>query len=374
MHGAISRKRAVFSLLFVVAALAVVATGVVIVSNRQWRIQPTFRVRADFASIGGINLGDRVRVQGMDAGVVEKIDAPPAPGGMVTLWFRIDEKLRPLIRADAKAQIASQGIVGAKVVEIRPGLPNAPALADSGRIAAEPTPELSDLIRDATGALKRVDAVARAAEHGLGEINAIATSIREGKGSLGRFIQDEEAYRKLLALSDRGSRTLNDVEENLAALKRTWPLSRYFDDRAFYDRERVLYKPGSDREGKTLNPDVLFEPGRSVLTPGGRIVLDEIASWFKRAKNGKTEVVIAAFSDDRRDPDLTQILTQEQADSVRRYLVTVHGFDTVGWFGTRKVAAIGFGTQMPRTMADAGGTAAPGPGRRVEIILFTPRT
>ena len=27
-----------------------------------------------------------------------------------------------------------------------------------------------------------------------------------------------------------------ELEENLAALKRTWPISRYFNDRAFYDR------------------------------------------------------------------------------------------------------------------------------------------
>jgi phospholipid/cholesterol/gamma-HCH transport system substrate-binding protein len=372
MHRAISRKRAALSALFVTAILATGVAGVVVVANRQWRIQPTFRVRADFTTIGGINVGDRVRVQGMDAGVVEKIEPPPAPGGMVTLWFRIDGKLRPLVRADARAQIASQGVVGAKVVEIRPGLPDAPGLPESGRIAAESTAELSDLIADATSALKRVDAVARTAEHGLGEINAIATSIREGKGSLGRLVQDEEAYQKLIALSNRGSRTLNDVEENLAALKRTWPLSRYFDDRAFYDRERVLYKPGADRDSKTLNPDALFEPGRSVITPGGRVLLDEIAAWFKRTKGNKTEVVIAAFSDDRRDPDLTQILTQEQADSVRRYLVARHGLDTVGWFGTRKVAAIGFGNQLPRTVADAADATVP--GRRVEIILFTPRT
>ena len=66
------------------------------------------------------------------------------------------------------------------------------------------------------------------------------------------------------------------------------------------------------------------------------------------------------------------MLTQEQADAVRNYLVTRHSLDSIGWFGTRKVAAIGFGTHVPRAMADDGGT--PPPARRVEIILFTPRT
>ena len=372
MHRAISRKRALFSAVFVLAALAVGASGVFVVASRQWRVQPTFLARAEFAAIGGINVGDRVRVQGMDAGVVERIEPPAEPGGAVTLWFRVDERLRNLVRSDASAQIASQGVVGAKVVEIRPGRPDAPALPESGRIAAEATPELSDLIRDASASLRRVDAVAVAAERGLGEINVIASTIREGKGSLGRLVRDDEAYRRLLALSDSSTRTLTNLEENLAALKRTWPLSRYFDDRAFYDRERVLFKPGSDRESRTLDPDTFFEPGRSVLTPGGRKLLDEIAAWFKRAKTSKTEVVIAAFSDDQRDPDLTQMLTQEQADSVRKYLVDRHSLDSVGWFGTRKVAAIGFGNQVPRTLADA--AASNGPGRRVEIILFTPRT
>jgi phospholipid/cholesterol/gamma-HCH transport system substrate-binding protein len=372
MRRAISKRRALLDALFVLAVLTIGGAGIVMVAGRQWRMQPTFQARAEFATIGGINVGDRVRIQGMDAGVVERIEPPVAPGGPVTLWFRIDEKLRGLVRSDATAQITMQGVVGAKVVEIRPGLPDAPSLPELGRIATESSPELTDLLREATGTLKRVDAVALAAERGLGEVNAIATTIREGRGSLGRLVQDEEAYRRLLALSDRGTRTLNDLEENLAALKRTWPLSRYFDDRAFYDRERVLFKPGSDRESKTLNPDTLFEPGRSVLTPGGRILLDEIAAWFKRTKKTKTEIVIAAFSDDRRDPDLTQMLTQEQADSVRTYLVGKHGVDSVGWFGSRKVAAIGFGNQPPRTLAESGSTQEP--SRRVEIILFTPRT
>lgn len=372
MRHAISRGRALIITLFVAAIVAVGAAGVVRVAGRQWKIQPTFTARAEFATIGGINVGDRVRVQGMDAGVVEAIEPPRAPGGLVSLRLRVDETLRHLVRADARARVGAQGIVGAKVVEIAPGKPDAPALPADGHLASEPTPELSDLIRDASLALRRVDAVATAAERGLGEINAIAASINAGKGTLGRLVQDEEAYQKLVALTDRGSRTMNDLDENLAALKRTWPLSRYFDDRAFYDRERVLFKPGADRESRTLDPDALFEPGRSVLTPGGRALLDGISSWFKRSTKSKTEVVIAAFSDDRRDPDLTQMLTQEQADAVRRYLVERYSIDTIGWFGSRKVAAIGFGTGSPRTLADA--TRDVAPGRRVEIILFTPRT
>ena len=126
--------------------------------------------------------------------------------------------------------------------------------------------------------------MADAAEQGLGEVNAIAAAVRKGEGSLGKLVADDEAYRKLISLSQRGERTLDDVEENLAALKRTWPLSRYFNDRAFFDRERVLFHPGSERDSRTLRGDDLFEPGRSVLTARGRVKLDEVGAWFKRVK------------------------------------------------------------------------------------------
>ena len=370
MWREVGRWRALVSLGFVLAVLALAGFGLTQVARRQWRTQETFHVRADFATIGGVGAGQRVRIQGVDAGVVESIVPPTVPGGPVRLVFRIDERLRPLVRVDAVARIAAEGVVGAKVVEIVPGRPDAAPLPELGAIAAERPIEVADLLRDASAALRRVDAVASAAERGLGEINAIAATIRKGEGSLGKLVKDDEAYRKLMAISDRGERTLTDLDENLAALKRTWPLSRYFNDRAFFDRDRLLFHPGADREGQTLRESDLFETGRAVLTAPGRKRLDEVASWFKKVRRPTSEVVIAAFTDDGRDPDLAQILTQEQADAVRKYLVDRHAIGTVGWFGSRKVAAVGFGVQVPRALAE--NTPEP-PARRVEIILFTPQ-
>jgi phospholipid/cholesterol/gamma-HCH transport system substrate-binding protein len=372
MQREIGRWRALANAGFVLAVLAVAGFGVTEVSRRQWRVQRTFPVKARFAAIGGVEKGDRVRVQGIDAGVVEAVIPPAAPGEQVTLAFRIDARLRPLVRSDAVARIVSEGVVGAKVVEIAPGRPDAPPLADGGLIGAEKPVEVADLLQDARTSLQRIDAVASAATQGLGEINAIAGSIRKGEGSLGKLVQDDAAYRKLVSLSDRGERTLNDLEENLAALKRTWPLSRYFNDRAFFDRDRVLFHPGDVRDSRTLREGELFEPGRSVLTADGRRKLDGVGQWLKQASRAKSEVVIAAFTDDAGDSELAQALTQEQADAVRKYLVSHHAIDSAGWFATRKVASVGFGTETPRALP--GQERRDQPARRVEVILFTPQS
>jgi phospholipid/cholesterol/gamma-HCH transport system substrate-binding protein len=368
--------RALASAGFVLAVLALAGFGVRQVASRQWRVQRTFLVRADFDSIGGVGEGDRVRVQGIDAGVVAAVEPPAEPGKPVRLVFRVDARLQPLVRSDAVARILTEGVVGAKVVEIVPGRPGAAPLGPLGVIGSERPPDLADLMARASGSLRRVDAVADAAERGLTEVNAIAAAVRRGEGSLGKLVRDDEAYRKLIGLSRRGERALGDLEENLAALKRTWPLSRYFQGRAFFDRERVLFHPGSERDSRTLREDELFEPGRAALTAQGRTRLDDVAAWFKSTKRAGSEVVIAAFTDAPLDPELAQVLTQEQAEAVRKYLIARHAIDSAGWFSTRKVAAVGFGTDTPSPTAEglAGAQAARDrPPRRVEIILFTPQ-
>lgn len=118
--------------------------------------------------------------------------------------------------------------------------------------------------------------------------------------------------------------------------------------------------------------DDLFQPGRAVLTLGGQRQLDDFARWFGRTQRPRsTEIVIAAFTDQLAgDEDLAQALTQEQAEAVRNYLTRRHSIDSAGWFASRKVAAVGFGTQAPRLITDA---AQARPARRIEIFLFTPQ-
>ncbi len=66
---------------FALAVMALAGFGLYQVAGRHWRVQPMFRVRAEFATIGGLEAGHRVRLQGIDAGVVERVIAPPSRAG-----------------------------------------------------------------------------------------------------------------------------------------------------------------------------------------------------------------------------------------------------------------------------------------------------
>src|SRR5579864_4165083 len=132
MSSEIGRLRAFANAGFALVVLALAGYGMVQVAGRRWQWQETFRARAEFEQIGGLEVGDRVRVQGVNAGVVERVVPPSAPGSPVTILLRLDARLSPLVRADAVARIVTQGVVGAKAVEIVPGSPQAPPLAETG--------------------------------------------------------------------------------------------------------------------------------------------------------------------------------------------------------------------------------------------------
>ncbi|RUL81757.1 MCE family protein [Tautonia sociabilis] len=371
MRREIGPLRALANGIACLGILGMAGFGAVQVAGKNWQVQETYRLRAEFETVGGLEPGGRVFVQGVDAGVVESIEPPGEPGGPVSLVLRIDARLRPLIRTDARARIVSQGVVGAKVVELSPGSPDAEVLPDGGLVTSEPPVELADLMREATEALDRIDAAAEAAERGLSEINAIASAIRGGEGTIGRLLTDDEPVDRLVSLTDRGERTLTDLQDNLNALKNTWPISRYFSRRGYDDRELALYRPEATRHALMLAETDLFEPGRAVLTEAGRGRLDEVARWAKEHLSTRTEVVVAAYSDDSLDAQLAERLTQQQAEAVRSYLVGSHRIDSAGWFRSRTVAAVGFGRHRPRVPSVE--PQGIGPERRVEIILFTPQ-
>src|SRR5580704_6181486 len=104
----------------VVAAVALGAVGVFAIGSRGWYGKDALHVRTGFPEIRGVEVGTRVRIQGIDAGEVVEIVPPESPDGNVVLRLRLKGEYRHLVRASSTVQIVSEGMIGGKVLEIRP--------------------------------------------------------------------------------------------------------------------------------------------------------------------------------------------------------------------------------------------------------------
>jgi len=344
MSRSLTRLQAILLGGVVLAGLLLTAVGVFAVGSRQWLWNDTFHVTVGFAQIRGVEVGTRVRVQGIEAGEVEKVEAPAVPGGEVVLRLRLGGNLRQLIRADASAQIVTEGMIGGKVLEIDPGSAAASPVEDNARIASRATSDLTDV---------------------LGQMHAALEGIRTGQGTVGKFMTDPEAYTRVVTLLQQSHETLSTFQQDADALKRLPVVRSYVED-----YQALLVRPTCARNRQCFAEAELFEPGRAVLTEEGRQRLNELGPWLAGLKCKGSDVVVASFADPKHtEPAVARTLTREQSEAVLAYLKRQHSIQKLGWFSWRKVTALGLGT-IPPPLSEK----QPLPPSRVEVLIFVPQT
>jgi len=376
MTEKMSEFRAFVLALFVLLAGSAGVYGLFAVGSHEWLFAESFELRAEFASISGIHPGTRVRIQGLDAGLVARIAPPAEPGQPVTLHLRMDASLKSLIRRDAVASLASQGIVGARVIEIHPGS-SAAEVAQPGELLATERPiELNEVLAKAyqSGlelgeAGQELRAMGKKMDSILTRIDIVAAKVEQGEGTLGKLVMSDDAHRAALELMTSGDQMMTHLDESLTALRRVWPLRDHFIQQGMNDPDDLLFRPNSKREIRTYLTSQLFEPERSVLTGAGRKKLDDAANWLRPFMAEPCEVLVAAFNADEENSLRGQRLTQEQANAVYDYLVNVQTANRYGWFGRRKMEAAGFANRLPEATNPQ---QPPGPRQRIEIIVFVP--
>jgi len=336
MSRSLSLKQAVVLGVAVLAGLGLAVVGVFAVGNRQWLWTDTFRLRVGFRQIHGVERGTPVRVFGRNAGEVEELRMPESPDGEVTLVLRLDGTLHSLIRADASAQIVPVGMVGGKVVEIDPGTKDAKIVEDLAVIASRP---VNDPVTQASKVLEALD---------------------QEKANVHELIDNTNS------LVRKGQKTLASMQQATDAVKRLPGFRSYVED-----VHELLYRPNCQRTPQWYAESDLFDPGRALLTDGGRDRLRELVPQISSlTKQDGAELVILAYSSPKTDLDAEQaaLLTQKQSEAVRDFLKQAGAVYKKYWVFPRKVRLRGFGLDIP-PIAEKDNP----PGPALGILVYVPQ-
>ena len=400
MSQSLSRFQAVVLGLVVVAALALGGFGIARIADKQGLWADTVEVTAGFPEAHDITPGTPVRIRGVDAGQVIAVEYPDhdGPGAEVTVRMRLQAKYASRIYADARAEIHGNGLLGAKVISIQPGNPNAGALA-GGRLRgikpfdmAEAVTEVRDLAKEAKGTAAEVKLLAKESRTTVAAAKDLIVAVEKGDGTLGKLIRDDDLYedargaladlRKLVGRADKavgtvegemdnlrelvtdGRATLKSVKQGSDALGKM-PLVRDY----VIDATATLVRPTMTRRRWTYPTKNLFEPGSATLTHGGQVKLNDLANALKGNKVAGSDVVVAAYydaSDKSRTQAAALELTKKQAEVVVAHLKNcdVH---KLGVISRRKITPLGMGVSL--SPADP----EPNAPSHVEVLLFVPK-
>jgi hypothetical protein len=322
------------------------------VGDRQRLWSETFLVHVGFEKVQGVGVGTPVRVRGLEAGVVAAIDLPRADRSEAPLILKLelDRRFAHLLHADASARIRSEGMVGAKVIELEPGSPNIGLLADGAVIPSKPGQELNDVIDQAA---------------------SLVNDLKNGQGSLGKLLKDDKVYHEVTGtleqtrqLMQRSQDAVASIQQDAEAIKKL-PIVRGYVE----DTTSLLVRHSGTRYRKVFAAADLFEPNRAVLTDEGKGRLAELGAWFPDHKVKGSDIVVVGYADAKETPNVAvaHTLTVRQTEAVVQYLRDNLKAHKLGWFSSRNVTPVGCGSKAPPV-----GETEQLPAGRIEVLVFTP--
>jgi phospholipid/cholesterol/gamma-HCH transport system substrate-binding protein len=180
---------------------------------------------AFLGNASGLREGGQVTVAGLNAGSIKSIEFLPLDADTtrnLRIVVEIDQSLREQVRSNSRARIKTMGLLGDRIVDIAPGTPQFPVLADGDTIAVAPSLEIEQLLAQASGVMGDVIGLTRS-------LRSVAANIEKGEGTIGQLLTNPELYNRL-------TRTLAETNTLIARLQSPrGTLGRMLDDPGLYD-------------------------------------------------------------------------------------------------------------------------------------------
>jgi phospholipid/cholesterol/gamma-HCH transport system substrate-binding protein len=352
--------------IFIVATLAILVAGIFIIGSKQYLFSSTYRLKAQFDNVVGLDTGGDVRVGGVHTGTVRSILLPRKPGEKVTVLMDLDQNTHEIIKKDSVASIETEGLLGNQYLALSFGSAGAGEVRDGDMIASQPPLEMAQLLQKANGLLDSTQVALQNTTMATANLQAITNKINRGDGTVGALVNDKQLYNNLEQTTDAMQKTMvqaqagaTDFQENMEALKHNFFVRGFFKKRGYEDsseltnNELVSLPQGTPMKEFTYSAKQLFDKQDSAKLKNQKS-LNASGEFLANNQFGVAVVAVAAGMEGDAQKDLT--LTEARAMVVREYLVTHFGFDD------SQVKTLGMGKQK-----ESGGDPAWG---TVKILIY----
>jgi len=322
---------------FIIATLAILAAGIFIIGSKQYLFTPTYRLKAQFATVVGLDEGAEVRVGGVHSGSVRGIELPTVPSGKITVLMDLQRSTHDIIKQDSVAAIETEGLLGNEYVSISFGSAKGLNVKDDDTIASEPPLVIADLIKKADGILDTSQQALDNVTVVTANLSSISGKINHGQGTIGALVNDKKIYTQLDQTTVGLRDTVNHAQvgvaafqENMEAMKQNVLLRGYFKRRGYEDpsqlvKNEIIELPqAAPLKTFTFESKQLFD-NVDTAKPRNQKSLRAAGQFLADTEFGVAVVVVSTAAAGDTQKDL--VLTQARAMVVRDYLVANFSFD-----------------------------------------------
>ena len=183
-----SDKRGIIVGLFILIGISILIAGILIIGNLHETFKQKMKVNVLFEDVNGLQVGNNVWFSGVKIGTVNNMEFYGK--AQVKVTFKIETKVQPYIRKDAKVKISNDGLIGNKILVIYGGTPTAGEVQEDDTLSTGKTfssEEMMNTLQDNNNNLKSI----------TGDFKIISKKLINGEGTIGKVLKDSSVYTNI---------------------------------------------------------------------------------------------------------------------------------------------------------------------------------
>jgi phospholipid/cholesterol/gamma-HCH transport system substrate-binding protein len=192
----------------VIVGLAVLAIGIFFISGQVGFFSRRYTLKTYISEAGGLRDGAQVRLAGVNAGSVERIQISPysEPDRAVEIVMHVARTYQDEIRSDSIASIETVGLLGESYVEISRGTHGHEVIPNGGVLKSSEEADIKRVVQNANDAILNLRTLSS-------KLNDITGEIQSGKGTAGKLIYDPALYNRLNKTSEEVEQMVTRIDQ-----------------------------------------------------------------------------------------------------------------------------------------------------------------
>lgn len=203
-------KKAIVVGVFIFLGILIFISGVLVLGGQKKTFKKTITMNAVFNDVNGLLDGNNVWFSGVKIGTVKKMQLTDS--ARVAVEMKIDEESQHLIRRDAKAKIASDGLIGNRIIVIYGGTFGMPAVNSGDTLEVEKalnTESMMNTLHESNNNLLAI----------TGNLKLISERLAGGQGTIGKLLVNDTMANHLqytVGTLQQASANIRELTSNIA--------------------------------------------------------------------------------------------------------------------------------------------------------------
>lgn len=168
--------------IFIFLGILIFIAGVLVLGGQKKTFKKTITMKAIFNDVNGLLEGNNVWFSGVKIGTVKKMQLTDS--AQVEVEMKIEEESRQLIRKDAKAKIASDGLIGNRIVIIYGGTHKLPVVKSGDTLWVEKSLDNESMMNTLHESNNNLLTI-------TGNLKLISERLAEGQGAIGKLLVND---------------------------------------------------------------------------------------------------------------------------------------------------------------------------------------